>query len=125
MSLPIVQYLIEKGASIEVKDEFLQQTPLHWAYQNGHFEIVQYLIEKDSYNEAKDGYGKTPLHYHIEKGANIEATSSTGRTALHFASAFGKTNIVKFLVSKGANKNAQDINGQTPFDVVCEFAIDK
>ena len=25
--------------------------------------------------------------------------------------------IVKFLISKGANKNAQDNNGKTPFDV--------
>ena len=32
----------------------------------------------------------------------------------------GKTNVVKFLASKGANKNAKDKNGKTPYDVACD-----
>ena len=43
--LPIVQYLIEKGAKIDVFDGF-QQTPLHYASENNHNSIAQYLIKK-------------------------------------------------------------------------------
>ena len=28
----------------------------------------------------------------------------------------GKTDVVRFLVSKGANKNAKDEDGETPYD---------
>ena len=45
--IPIVQYLIEKGANIEAKDED-QNTYLHWACQNDHFQVVHYLIVKVS-----------------------------------------------------------------------------
>ena len=45
-SLPIVQYLIEKGVDIEAKD-IEELTPLHYACQNGHLPIVQYLMKKE------------------------------------------------------------------------------
>ena len=96
--LPIVQYLIEKGANIEAKDEN-QWTPLHIACFKGFLPIVQYLIEK---------------------GANIEAKDRDQNTPLHIASSYGKTDVVKYLVSKGANKKAKNkdgLFGKTPRDI--------
>ena len=52
-SLPIVQYLIEKGANIEAKG-YQQKAPLHVACEKGHLPIVQYLIEKGANIEAKE-----------------------------------------------------------------------
>ena len=43
--LPIVQYLIEKGAKIEAND-YEKLTTLHKACNEGHLPVVQYLIEK-------------------------------------------------------------------------------
>ena len=83
-NFPVVQYLIEKGANIEAKDNS-QWTPLHIACWNGHLPVVQYLIEK---------------------GANIEANSKYG-TPLHIASYHGHTNVVKYLVSKGAQQESK------------------
>ena len=48
------------------------------------------------------------------------------QTPLQLASGYGKTNIVKYLVSKGANKNVKDFDGKTPFDVACDgYGSDK
>ena len=51
--IPIVQYLIEKGANIEAKG-YQQKAPLHVACEKGHLPIVQYLIEKGANIEAKE-----------------------------------------------------------------------
>ena len=32
----------------------------------------------------------------------------------------GETDIVKYLVSKGANKNAKNKDGNTPYDIACD-----
>ena len=80
------QYVIEKGANIEAKENN-GWTPLHIACYQGHLPIVQYLIEK---------------------GANIEGKDKEQFTPLHIASLFGKIDVVKYLVSKGANKNAKN-----------------
>ena len=59
--LPVVQYLIEKGANIEVKD-WEQKTPLHIACLRGYLPIVQYFIEKGANIEAKEIDQQTSLH---------------------------------------------------------------
>ena len=41
--LPIVEYLISKGANIEAKDQY-EGAPLHCACSWIHLQIVQYLI---------------------------------------------------------------------------------
>ena len=87
LSLPIVQYLIEKGANIEAKDGYSKNTPLHLACENNHLEIVEYLIEK---------------------GANIETKDTVERTPLHIACERGQLPIFQFLVEKGANIEAKD-----------------
>ena len=43
--LPVVQYLIEKGANIKAKDEY-HWTPLYIACFKCHLQIVQYLNGK-------------------------------------------------------------------------------
>ena len=93
--LPIVQYLIQKGANIDSKDMY-KETPLHHACWKGNLTVVQYLIEK---------------------GANIEAKDRNQYTPLHFASYHDKTEVIKYLISKGANKNAKTKDGETPHDL--------
>ena len=67
--LEIVKYLVEKGASLQAKnDEGLQ--PIHSASLGGRLEIVKYLVEKGVSVQAKNDEGLQPLHYAI-----AEATS--------------------------------------------------
>ena len=116
-SLPIVQYLIDKGANFECNDS-IKRTPLHIACQNGHLEIVQYLIEKCVNIEAKDNEQKTPLHiacennqlqvveYFIEKGAYIEARDKQHQTPLLIACEKSYLPIIQYLIEKGAHIEA-------------------
>ena len=48
---------------------------------------------------------------------NIEVKDNNYLTPLHIASSLGYTDVIKYLVSKGANKNAKHKEGETPYDV--------
>ena len=98
--LPIVEYLIKKGAEIDIKDSN-GKTPLHIACEKGYLPIVEYLLDKDSDIEAKDNEETTPLHFAcrfghlqavqclIEKGADIEAKDCIQQSPLYYASING------------------------------------
>ena len=47
------------------------------------------------------------------------------KTPLHVASEKGKTDIVQYLISIGANKSAKDKDGKTPDDLAEHFAKSK
>ena len=46
----------------------------------------------------------------IADGANINAVTPSGRMPIMLATAYGHTNIVRFLLENGANINAKDTN---------------
>ena len=52
-----------------------------------------------------------------ENSANFEVTDKDQKTPLHIASLNGKTDVVKYLVFKGANKNAKSNGDEAPFSV--------
>ena len=70
---------------------------IHSASIGGLLPIIQYLIE--------------------EQNVDIDIKGYHEQTPLHYASYWNKTDIVKYLVSKGANKNAKAKNGRTPYDM--------
>jgi ankyrin repeat protein len=74
---------------------------LHFAANENKIDIVQFLLS----------------HPEIE----IDATSTIGRTPLHLASIRGHMNIVRTLVTKGANKNAKDFDESSPLHHASEF----
>jgi ankyrin repeat protein len=51
----------------------------------------------------------------LAAGNDIKAANENGQTALHGAAYFGSTLLVQFLADHGANVNAQNIWGQTPY----------
>jgi len=52
----------------------------------------------------------------LDAGAAIDARDGRGRTALHHAASVGYTDVVKFLVERGADLRAADADGLTPLD---------
>ncbi|CAI2380253.1 unnamed protein product [Moneuplotes crassus] len=51
----------------------------------------------------------------VENGADVNSSDKVGRTALHFASANGESpDLIDFLISNGADPNAQSSGGDTP-----------
>ena len=51
----------------------------------------------------------------LERGANINAVNEADFTALHGAAFRGLNEVIEFLVAHGANINARDFRGRTPY----------
>eukprot|EP01122_Echinamoeba_exundans_P018037 TRINITY_DN995_c0_g1_i2.p1 TRINITY_DN995_c0_g1~~TRINITY_DN995_c0_g1_i2.p1 ORF type:complete len:253 (-),score=30.12 TRINITY_DN995_c0_g1_i2:34-792(-) len=62
----------------------------------------------------------------LEKGeVEVNTRLSDGRTLLHVASAAGQADVVKFLLLKGANKEARDASGHLPLQQASSDAVRK
>ncbi|MEX0940882.1 MAG: ankyrin repeat domain-containing protein, partial [Candidatus Babeliales bacterium] len=66
-SLEVVKLLLEKGAPIDIQDNF-GDTPLHLASRKGHLEVVKLLLEKRAQIDIKNKNGWTPLRLASFKG---------------------------------------------------------
>ena len=78
-----------------------QWTALHFAANEGHYDVVCFLLSRPS----------------IDK----ESTSTILRTPLHLAIIRGNLPIVRALIKAGANKNAKDFDENTPLHLASEF----
>ena len=77
----------------------------------------------DGYSEKKKGQ-KIAI-YLVEKGANVYVTNrKTKKTPLHNAVKNCYEELVKVLVNKGADVNAEDDIRQTPLLILAHFAKD-
>ena len=103
-------------------------TLLMLAAYHGHAEAVKVLLEfkadplidndKNQLPIAGAAFkGNLPVvKALIEGGTPVEAASSDGRTALMMAAMFNRTEIIDYLISKGADPKAKDANGITALD---------
>lgn len=89
----LVKYYIGKGSLVDAIGGDLQSTPLHWATRQGHIAMVILLMQHRADPSLMDGEGSN---------------------CLHLAAQFGHTSIAAYLVAKGQEINAPDINGMTP-----------
>ena len=91
----IFKYLMQQGAK-NLKSNYSGRSAIHAASENGHLGIVKLLIQK----------GISP---------NKKTTSYEEDTPLHLASQLkNNTEILKYLISKGTNVNAQNKCGIMP-----------
>ena len=54
------------------------------------------------------------------KSADIKARDDIERTILHDALQYGQIDIVQYLVSKSANKSADDKYGKSTYNIACD-----
>lgn len=81
--LTIVEYLVEKGARIDVVDDE-NYTPLHHACAKGHFDVIQYLQSNNRMIFLK----------------LIEVKSNTQATCLHLAVQYGDLTLVEYILKQ-------------------------
>ena len=80
-SLPVIEFLIGEGCDSQCCD-FLGNTPIHFAAQNGHLTVTKYLKERLNYD--------------------LSTTNNNGQMAIHQACAVGKISVVQYLVEEFA-----------------------
>ena len=52
----------------------------------------------------------------LRRGVPIDVTDREGNTPLHFAAGAGKTELVGYLIGKGADVNAVNLYGDSPLE---------
>lgn len=128
----MVKFLLSKGADVTAKDYF-GRTPLHTAALNGSVEGARALMAGGSDVNARDALQETPLFGAAAKGhrevaqllidhkADLKPTDNFwGQTVLHKAVQEKQAEIVKLLVTIGADVNAKDKDGRTPLFLAVE-----
>ncbi|XP_041461535.1 ankyrin-1-like [Lytechinus variegatus] len=121
--LDIVKFFISKGADVNREND-KGMIPLHGAASRGHIKVIMYLLKRGS--DVHKGLAKdwAPIHSAIAYGQleavenllNYEAKHDRCRTKrlLHTGAKFGHLDLVKFLISKGADINEIDEDGMIP-----------
>ena len=94
--MDVVEYLIAKGAEVDVPGGREGHTPLMNAADNHHMKVVDYLIAKGADLNAKGA------DYHF--------------TELQLAAYKGDIHVVEYFIAKGADVNAGD-SGAKPLDL--------
>ncbi len=100
---------IKKGANVYVKDN-KGSTPFDLAKKEGHIGICWLLFLAGK--NVKREY--TRLNWSPAEGPIVD---SKGRTPLHYAAMVGNAEACLFFIREGADVNAKDNKGSTPFDL--------
>jgi len=132
----IAKLLLDRGASMEPREERYLYTPLHIAAMKGNFSVAELLISRRADVNAKDSYGNTPLHNAVkghrdvwmsrrisrdahlkitklllDKGSYVNSKNNTGNTPMHYVSS---KEIADLLIKKRANIREKNCDGDTP-----------
>ncbi len=124
----IAKVLVEAGAHINVQDEY-GRSPLHYAAQLGLSHLVKMLAEAGAdLNKVTDREGQTPLFdalccegpvftQLIALGANPLAVDHNKKSIVHMAAQYDRPDAVEIAFRHGADLNAVNQDGHTPYDL--------
>lgn len=114
-----------QGRDLTVPD-FKNETLLHKASRNNHFEMADLLIRLGLDVNVRNIYGETPLHLAVQfnnamiadrllfEGADANARNKRKESPLHLAVSRGTEDIVTMLLNSNAKINITDENGAKP-----------
>ena len=107
----LCQFLLENGANANFVDPETGETPLHSALctpnRLAHNLVVKVLLAHGANPSAVTKPG-------IETSGFMRDCRTKGETPLHRAAAFGDEEVIQDLLDAGANREAKDMNGETP-----------
>ncbi len=131
----LVAMFLNRGVDVNSKDG-AGATLLHHAVQDSDYTIHYKMTDMVHFGadiHARDHAGRTPLHWAAVKGyktegvsflinnnADVNAVDEQGVTPLHLAAARGDADVIKVLVTAGADLHAVTKAGKTIWD----FAVD-
>lgn len=132
-----VKRYIREGADFNSAIEF-GLTPLSYACSKGHLDVVKALVQKGHVdvnqtsffisNETFPMLVAWETNGHRNKPGVSSASEELvekrdGVTPLHFACRYRRTEVVKYLLSEGAEVHKPDRSGATPFFTACEHGF--
>ena len=103
--MPELAYaLLNRGVFVDSRDS-TGNTPLMVACQNGHMGVCQMLVE--------------------QARAGLDLKNNKGNTALHFCFAFGFRSLGEYLIAKGADEFATNVDGLTCYEGLCAEDLER
>ena len=141
----LVQFFLLAGYNFNDRTYPYEDTPFHYACQNGHAEVVQLMIESSKkYGidlNARDEQGGTGFHDACgndnkevvelmirsskEYGIDLNVRKNSAKTAFHEACTYGTPEIAELMVRSAKEYdielNVPDGKGKTPFAYAVEF----
>jgi len=94
---------MRQGLNVNSKDK-RESTPLHWAAFAGAELTLSFIVAYTSNVNEPDARGLSPLHLAVKSCEDLRSTKA-----------------LKALLIKGADRNAVDINGKRPIDLLADF----
>jgi ankyrin repeat protein len=83
--------------------------------------ICELVVDTRAQSIVCDPLTDQPLHDCA--GAQLQVKDGSGNTPLHYAAKAGKVDLVKYLVSKGADVSSRNSHRHTPYDVATNHII--
>lgn len=129
----IAEYLLENNADTNVQDSS-GSTPLHEAVRYGNIDIVRMLLDSGANINAQDNLGKTPImvimpyekmketyKLLVSFKADLTQKDAYGDTLIHTATMMhAPFDVLELLVENGADVNAKNKEGVTPFEIAIQ-----
>jgi ankyrin repeat protein len=107
----VCDFLIEQGADVNYSRSDTGETALHSALAKAgrpyYLYVVKLLLERGANVNAATLTGKTTEAF-------MRDVRTRGETPLHRAAAYADSAVIALLLEHGANKEARDVNGDTP-----------
>jgi ankyrin repeat protein len=124
-----VRIALDHGVRQDVFEPF-KGYPIHRACQQGHLEIVRELVRRGCKVNKIGAQRETPLHscarsweptvriaeFIIQQGCRVDARNTYGDTPLSLAAFYDNVDIVRVLLSHGADRSLRNKIGKTPLD---------
>ncbi|XP_031786360.1 poly [ADP-ribose] polymerase tankyrase-2-like [Nasonia vitripennis] len=141
-TVDLARVLIEKGVSLDDRDNEIQSQPIHLAVIQENKKLVELFLDHGADVNSLRKDGEFPLYLAVrwisqsllkpllERGASIDQRTTLGRTALHAACRYKKyanqlqEEAIELLVNAGADVLVEDCDGNTPLALIeadCEM----
>jgi uncharacterized protein len=105
------EFLIERGANVNHALPATGETPLHSTLCKANRPVYDRVVRILLDNGAGPNVATKPS---VETDAFMRDCRTKGETPLHRAAAFGTEESIRLLLNAGANREAKDVNGDTP-----------
>ena len=107
----LCQYLVENGADVNHPQPDTGETPLHAAVCKANRPVYDHVVTILLTNGADPNRATKPS---AETDAFMRDCRTQAETTLHRAAAFGTEKSIQLLLDAGADREAKDMNGDSP-----------